>query len=333
MALSNVSGFPRIGRSRELKFATEGYWRGEKSADELAATAKQIRVENWKLMQERGDRPDPLKRLLLLRPGARRDRPGRRCARALRVEWGPGGPRHLLRDGSRPAERWRRRDRHGDDQVVRHELPLHRPRARPGHQVLAVGLQALRRTRRGDGGGRDRHDPGADRTGQLPAALQARRRRTRPLRPAGSGRVPRRGLRRGDREARRAGCDLGAVRRAVLRRGSDGEGAGCAPARLRGALQGPRAPADPRQDLLRPRRRRLRDPSRPADRGGRPGLHRLASTGRSSARTSTSTVDATTPSSSPTRRGSTTSGSSPASSTGGTSGSTISSTRSTPWRA
>ena len=28
MALSNVSGFPRIGRNRELKFATEGYWRG-----------------------------------------------------------------------------------------------------------------------------------------------------------------------------------------------------------------------------------------------------------------------------------------------------------------
>jgi 5-methyltetrahydropteroyltriglutamate--homocysteine methyltransferase len=54
MALSNVSGFPRIGRNRELKFATEGYWRGETSADELAATAKAIRVENWKLMQEAG---------------------------------------------------------------------------------------------------------------------------------------------------------------------------------------------------------------------------------------------------------------------------------------
>src|SRR5918996_2513651 len=29
MALSNVHGFPRIGRERELKFATEGYWSGE----------------------------------------------------------------------------------------------------------------------------------------------------------------------------------------------------------------------------------------------------------------------------------------------------------------
>jgi 5-methyltetrahydropteroyltriglutamate--homocysteine methyltransferase len=54
MALSNVSGFPRIGRNRELKFATEGYWRGETSADHLAATAKTIRVENWKLMQDAG---------------------------------------------------------------------------------------------------------------------------------------------------------------------------------------------------------------------------------------------------------------------------------------
>jgi 5-methyltetrahydropteroyltriglutamate--homocysteine methyltransferase len=54
MALSNVSGFPRIGRNRELKFATEGYWRGERTADQLAETAKAIRVENWRLMLEAG---------------------------------------------------------------------------------------------------------------------------------------------------------------------------------------------------------------------------------------------------------------------------------------
>ena len=54
MALSNISGFPRIGRNRDLKFATEGYWRGQTSADELGATAKAIRVENWKLMQDQG---------------------------------------------------------------------------------------------------------------------------------------------------------------------------------------------------------------------------------------------------------------------------------------
>jgi 5-methyltetrahydropteroyltriglutamate--homocysteine methyltransferase len=54
MALSNISGFPRVGRNRELKFATEGYWRGQTSAEELAETAKAIRIENWKLMQDAG---------------------------------------------------------------------------------------------------------------------------------------------------------------------------------------------------------------------------------------------------------------------------------------
>jgi len=54
MALSNISGFPRIGRNRELKFATEGHWRGEVSQDELFEAGKRIRVENWRLMQEAG---------------------------------------------------------------------------------------------------------------------------------------------------------------------------------------------------------------------------------------------------------------------------------------
>ena len=40
MALSNVSGFPRIGAQRELKFATEAYWCGERSRDELLETAR-----------------------------------------------------------------------------------------------------------------------------------------------------------------------------------------------------------------------------------------------------------------------------------------------------
>ena len=39
MALSNIAGFPRIGPNRELKFATEGYWRGDVSLDELQTTA------------------------------------------------------------------------------------------------------------------------------------------------------------------------------------------------------------------------------------------------------------------------------------------------------
>jgi 5-methyltetrahydropteroyltriglutamate--homocysteine methyltransferase len=54
VTLSNVSGFPRIGPQRELKFATEGYWRGEVSEAELLATARRIRLDNWRLMREAG---------------------------------------------------------------------------------------------------------------------------------------------------------------------------------------------------------------------------------------------------------------------------------------
>jgi 5-methyltetrahydropteroyltriglutamate--homocysteine methyltransferase len=54
MALSNVSGFPRIGPARELKFATEGHWRGEVSADELLDVGRKIRIDNWRFMQDAG---------------------------------------------------------------------------------------------------------------------------------------------------------------------------------------------------------------------------------------------------------------------------------------
>jgi 5-methyltetrahydropteroyltriglutamate--homocysteine methyltransferase len=54
MALSNVHGFPRIGRERELKVATEGYWAGETSAEELRDAARAIRRESWGQMREAG---------------------------------------------------------------------------------------------------------------------------------------------------------------------------------------------------------------------------------------------------------------------------------------
>jgi 5-methyltetrahydropteroyltriglutamate--homocysteine methyltransferase len=53
-ALSNVSGFPRIGAQRELKVATESFWSGERSQDELLATARGLRAANWKLQREAG---------------------------------------------------------------------------------------------------------------------------------------------------------------------------------------------------------------------------------------------------------------------------------------
>ena len=41
-------GFPRIGARRELKFAQEAFWKGEKSEAELLHTATELRVQNWK---------------------------------------------------------------------------------------------------------------------------------------------------------------------------------------------------------------------------------------------------------------------------------------------
>jgi 5-methyltetrahydropteroyltriglutamate--homocysteine methyltransferase len=54
MALSNISGFPRIGPNRELKVATEGFWRGDVSEQDLLETAKRIRVDNWRFMADAG---------------------------------------------------------------------------------------------------------------------------------------------------------------------------------------------------------------------------------------------------------------------------------------
>ncbi|MBF0942640.1 5-methyltetrahydropteroyltriglutamate--homocysteine S-methyltransferase [Abiotrophia sp.] len=51
---TSIIGFPRIGEHRELKFATEKYFRKEISAEELQATAKGLRAKHWRLAQERG---------------------------------------------------------------------------------------------------------------------------------------------------------------------------------------------------------------------------------------------------------------------------------------
>lgn len=49
-----VAGFPRIGAHRELKFATEKWFRKEISDEELFAAGRKIRTENWHLMMDRG---------------------------------------------------------------------------------------------------------------------------------------------------------------------------------------------------------------------------------------------------------------------------------------
>ncbi|CAE6743456.1 5-methyltetrahydropteroyltriglutamate--homocysteine S-methyltransferase [Paraburkholderia haematera] len=47
MATTHNLGFPRIGAKRELKFAQEGYWKGQSSRDELQALGAQLRHRHW----------------------------------------------------------------------------------------------------------------------------------------------------------------------------------------------------------------------------------------------------------------------------------------------
>ncbi|MBE6072781.1 MAG: 5-methyltetrahydropteroyltriglutamate--homocysteine S-methyltransferase [Clostridium butyricum] len=49
---SAVVGFPRVGKLRELKFASEKYFRGEIDSIELLETAKELRKEHWKWQKE-----------------------------------------------------------------------------------------------------------------------------------------------------------------------------------------------------------------------------------------------------------------------------------------
>ena len=102
------------------------------------------------------DRVHPLQRLLPLRPGPRHHLPvgavpdrfgrpaGRRSTSTPTSPWPGARPGRVGRDHpGGPAP--------GDDQVVRHQLPLPRPRARPHHRVRPVLHQAGGRVHRGPG--------------------------------------------------------------------------------------------------------------------------------------------------------------------------------------
>lgn len=54
MTTTTIIGFPRIGEHRELKFATEKYFRHEISPDELERVARNLRRHNWQLLQQAG---------------------------------------------------------------------------------------------------------------------------------------------------------------------------------------------------------------------------------------------------------------------------------------
>ncbi|KAI9676788.1 MAG: methionine-synthesizing 5- methyltetrahydropteroyltriglutamate--homocysteine methyltransferase [Trizodia sp. TS-e1964] len=54
MVQSSILGFPRMGVNRDLKKATEAYWAGKISQDELLAEGKRLRLEHWKIQKEAG---------------------------------------------------------------------------------------------------------------------------------------------------------------------------------------------------------------------------------------------------------------------------------------
>lgn len=51
---TSIIGYPRVGKLRELKFATEKYFRREISVDELQQTAKEIRKTQWDILKDSG---------------------------------------------------------------------------------------------------------------------------------------------------------------------------------------------------------------------------------------------------------------------------------------
>ena len=51
---TSIVGYPRVGTLRELKFATEKYFKNEITADELQSIAKKIRKNNWLVQKNSG---------------------------------------------------------------------------------------------------------------------------------------------------------------------------------------------------------------------------------------------------------------------------------------
>jgi len=54
MAITHISGYPRIGARRELKFALEVYWKDPAAAPRLDATARELRAAHWARQEAAG---------------------------------------------------------------------------------------------------------------------------------------------------------------------------------------------------------------------------------------------------------------------------------------
>ena len=54
MTLTHNLGYPRIGEKRELKRATEAFWKGEISVDEFLNEGSALRKTNWMKQKMQG---------------------------------------------------------------------------------------------------------------------------------------------------------------------------------------------------------------------------------------------------------------------------------------
>lgn len=54
MSTTHVLGYPRIGARRELKRATEAYWKGEIDQAELERTGRELRARHWQAQRDAG---------------------------------------------------------------------------------------------------------------------------------------------------------------------------------------------------------------------------------------------------------------------------------------
>ncbi len=52
MSKSFITGFPRIGEQRELKFALESFWAGKSDFSEVERIAKELKVRHWKYQKD-----------------------------------------------------------------------------------------------------------------------------------------------------------------------------------------------------------------------------------------------------------------------------------------
>ena len=110
---TSVIGFPRIGKARELKFASEKFFKGEISEAELQNVAAEIRQYGWQKQKAAGIDFIPSNDFSFY-------------DNVLDTAFLFGiVPERVFRRGSRLPGRKGRREGPPHEEVVQHELPLH----------------------------------------------------------------------------------------------------------------------------------------------------------------------------------------------------------------